>query len=199
MHIKEIIKKSFSECSDIVFPRICLHCKKQISNNFFCELCLSNFELLEREEMKNYSSIKYKTIITFDEIGPISTFYVELKRMALPSLTKVAASYMVCQFLRYESALPDIVVPASESFFGVQYINVVSKEIGKLINRPIKKLFSTLTIPFLSKCSYLKQSSLQAKHILLVMGKFDERKTLEVISQLENRGFKNISILAFCR
>jgi hypothetical protein len=200
MHIKEIINKSLKEGFDIVFPKICIHCKKNgLSNNFFCELCLSTFDLLEKEDMKSYPSIKYNAIIAFDDIGPINTLYQELKKMALPLLAKVAASYMVCQFLKFEINLPDIVVPISENYSGINYTHGISREIGKLINRPIKKMFSQISIPFMSNFSYLRDSSLQDKKLLLVMTRIDEKKAMEAILQLEKKSFKKISILAFCQ
>jgi hypothetical protein len=199
MQIKELIKKSFDECCNVVFPKICLHCKEKISSNFFCESCLSSFDLLEAKDVKIFSNISCSIIAAFDDIGAINTFFLEFKKMAIPVFAKLGASYMVLQYLKSSQPLPDMVVPLSEGVFGVQYTEILAKEVATLLERPVKKMFFQARFAMLQNTLFMKSSALQDKSLLVVMDKLDEKKMSRALDILEKQNFKNISILALCQ
>lgn len=198
MHVKDLIEKSLEQCSNVIFPKICLHCNEKTSNNFFCSSCMESLDLIEKSDFKTLSSISYPLAVAFDDMGLISTFLSELKKMRLPALSKVAASYMVCQYVNFGLDFPDMIVPLSETSFGVKYIDVLAKEIAKLMDRPVKKLFFQSCFATIQNAFFSKHTSLQDKKLLLVTDKVDERKLSGAIYNLEKQGLKNINILAFC-
>ena len=201
MHLKELLRRSFAECSNIIFPKICLHCKEKTSQNFFCSNCLCFFELLEKSEFVKIKNISSPIISSFEDKGPISTFIKELKKMALPALVKVAASYMVCQYLNLLAyPLPDIVVPIGENknTFGIKYNDILAKEVAKLLKRPIKNLFFKTKIAMLQNSFFVKKSTLQKKRMLLITLKIEEQKVKDALHYLQKESFSDIYVLGLC-
>lgn len=199
MQIKEILKKGLDECCNIVFPKICLHCKEQTSSNFFCDNCISSFELLDAKDIKIFPNISYPVVATFEDIGAINTFFIELKKMAIPVFAKLAASYMVLQYLKLGSPPSDVIIPLSDPTFGVKYTDILAKEVAKLLERPVKKLFFHAKILALHELLFVRDSSLQDKSILIVIDKLDEKKISKAVSILEKLNFKKFRFLAFCQ
>lgn len=207
MQMTNFLKSGFEHCLNVLFPKICLHCKKEMSNsNFFCLSCIDYFEFLppssassflELKNVKNAAdSNKYTFIAAFDEMGPGKTLLLEMKRESLPGLMKLAASFMVCQYLKLNNPMPDLVIPlfADES----KYLEILAKEVSKLMNRPMVKLFYQVKIAFWKNSIFVKKTNLQKKKGLLVVDRLDQ-KAKEALELLSKEGFNDITVLALCK
>jgi predicted amidophosphoribosyltransferase len=207
MQKTNFLKSGFEHCCNVLFPKICLHCKKEISNSsFFCPSCIEYFEFLPSSfassfvELKNAKDLneskKITFIAAFDEMGPCKTLLLEMKREALIGLMKLAASFMVCQYLKLNYPLPDLVVP----MFGDEskYLEILAKEVSKLINRPMVKLFYQVKIAFWKNSIFVKKTNLQKKKVLLVVDKVDQN-VKDVLELLSKAGFLDITVLGLCK
>ena len=122
---------------DFFFPKICIHCKEISKKNpFFCNRCLEDFELLEKEDIKKIIDIKI--VSTFDRIGPLNTFFLEIKKEKNLSLIRLAASFMVYQYLNLKYPMPDVLYPLYISK-RYRFIKILTKEVSKIFKRPISK------------------------------------------------------------
>lgn len=198
MLIQEVIKKSVKKITGVIFPKLCIYCKNQTEENFFCSSCLSFFELLEDQKCLELNEKTVPLIECFEETGPISSFLAEAKKMSLPALPKVAASYMVCQYFNFALPLPDLIVPIPEGG-GVQSNQILAKELSLLLKKPMKKIFTPINIGFFSSSHYVKRSSLKAKSVLIVGYDLEEKKLNRLLEKLQNADFEINCILLLVR
>lgn len=197
MQIKELIKKSINYSSHLIFPKICLHCKEEVlMNNYFCPTCVDHLEFIEPSSLSfDLNEKKIPLVVTFDEMGPAKTLLLEVNREST-GLLKLAASFMVCQYLNLNSQMPDFVVPIQQG--KGKHVEILTKEIAKILNRPMFKLFCTAKVAFWQEAFFLKKTCLQNKKILLITDKLD-RNEEKAVSLLLKEGFIDLSILALCQ
>lgn len=174
MLIRDVIKKSVKKISGIIFPSLCIHCKCETKENFFCADCLNFFELIEDNEND-------LIISCFEPSAPINTFVTEAKKMSLLALPKVAASYMVCQYFNFALPLPNLIVPIPDEKRGVQANFILAKELSLLLKKPVKRLFPAGFMNF-----FYPQSSLKDKSILLVGYDLEKTKIRGLIEKLND-------------
>ena len=199
MHVKEIIGNCIKECGNIIFPKICLHCKEKAKVDFFCDECLSSFDLLDTEDIRQYDYLSFPVVTAFDDIGAINTFLSEMKKMKIASLAKVAASYMVYQHMQMGYEIPDIIIPLTDNSYEKRYIDVVTREIAKLFGKPVKKMVYKSKFRILEDMLFVKSPSLQGKRLAVVIDKIDEKKYARAVNMLEKHLFKDVNILSFCQ
>lgn len=191
MPIKEIIRNL--NCSHIIFPKICLHCREKMSEDFFCSSCLNFFQF--HPSISHFIEVDGKIIpyiVTFEKMGPAESLLLEMQRESLPHLYKLAASFMVFHYLNLNYSLPDLVVPVFKN--GVA-LEILAKEIAKLLNRPNIKLFYKLNMGFWQSF-FIKKTTLQRKKVLLITDTF-ALKEKDSIALLLKDGFLDITILSF--
>ncbi len=143
---------------DLIFPTLCLHCRAKTERQMFCAGCIESLELLGQEELSSHRRFINQAVITFAKIGVVESVLSYLKR-GLKPLNKIAASYMVCQLEKEGVSAPDILVPFP-SKNGYKLNEALALEMGKLFERPIKRLFTPLPISVLG-------TSLIVKNLLL--------------------------------
>ncbi len=181
---------------DLIFPTLCLHCQTKTNRQLFCQDCIQSLELLEKEDILLYRrSIDHATI-AFSKMGVAESLFLHLKK-GLKPLSKIAASYMVCQLEKEKIALSDVIVPLP-SKGGYKLNETLALEVGKIFKRPIKRLFLHLSLSFFGSSLVVKKSNLHSKKILLVMALFDEGVAQKAISELQKKGFKDIDLVALC-
>jgi hypothetical protein len=198
MHFGELIKKSFDECSQVIFPKSCLHCGEKVATNFFCDNCLKSFELLEKEKMLTLED-SYPIVTCFVENGPASILLKEMHKMSLPALLKLSASYMSVQYLKSGYPMPDLIIPYVSNFSGFNYLYVLSKEVSKIFKKPIKRLFAIERVALFNDIIGIRKTDLKDKKILLVIDKVDRDEISKIIKELKDRSFKEVYILSLCQ
>jgi hypothetical protein len=92
--------------------------------------------------------------------------------------------------------MPDFVVPIQQG--NGKHVEILTKEIAKILNRPMFKLFCAAKIAFWQEAFFLKKTCLQNKRILLITDKFDKNQE-NAVSLLLKDGFLDLSILSLCK
>ncbi len=197
MQIKDLIK-NLNNCSHLLFPKICLHCgEKILDNDFFCLACSGYFDFLSPPFAFSswvFENNEVPLVATFGEIGPAKSLLLEMRRETIPHLYKLAASFMVCQYLKLDLEMPDFVVPI---FREGNSLEILGREVAKILNRPFFKLFYKINMGFWQSF-FIKKTSLQRKKILLITDIFTEEEKKSV-SLLVKDGFFDVSILSYCK
>ena len=197
MQLKKLVQKGFEGCINIAFPKLCLHCKKPCREHFFCSDCLDLLELLEPGVMLKPCGVFF--VAAFEKFGIVDTILSEIRRPSIPVFSKIAASYMVYQYFRQKGFMPDIIVPFPEKGFGVKHNERLAKEVAKMMQRPIKRLFCKIRTPVLSSVSFFSKTCLSAKTVLFIVDKIDNDGINLVLRELKKISFKKVGILSFCQ
>jgi predicted amidophosphoribosyltransferase len=145
---------------DLVYPPLCLHCKKKLNENLrlVCEECTPFFELLESEgrcphcfvEQERKGACKeclekerwyIRVVACIEKRGPVSSFATLLSSGGMPYLAKTAASFMAVQLERI-SWKPDFLSPLPNPFWrllwrGKSGERLVAEELSKLLGIPL--------------------------------------------------------------
>jgi hypothetical protein len=180
---------------DLIFPTLCLHCHTRTDGKLICQDCSLLLELLAKEDLVKYQYALKEAVITFAKIGVAETLFNHLQKGFRP-LYKTAASYMVCQMEKEQKGLPDLIVPLP-SFGGYKLNETLALELGKLMERPIKRFF--LPLPgFLGPAFTLRKSALVDKKLLLVMALYNEKTAQKAFLDLQKKGFQNLQLIALC-
>lgn len=180
---------------DLIFPQLCLHCQVKTEKQILCSHCVESLELLEKEDLAIYRQQVDLAVIAFAKTAVVESMLLHLKKGLRP-LNKIAASYMVCQLEKENIAIPDVIVPLPTKRGGYKLNESLALEIGKLFERPIKRLFLPLPISILGTSLVVKKSSLMQKKVLLVMAQFDQDLVQKAILELKKKAFQNISLIA---
>ena len=181
---------------DLIFPTLCLHCQTKTDRRLLCRDCIESLELLEKEDLLPYRRLINRAVIAFSKRGAAESLFLHLKKGLRP-LSKIAASYMVCQLDKEKIEVCDVIIPLP-SKSGYKLNETLALEIGKLWKRPIKRLFLPLPISFFGSSLVVKKSNLNSKKVLLVMALFDEELAQRAILELQKKGFNDIELVALC-
>jgi hypothetical protein len=135
--MQKLKAKILNGISEFFYPKICIHCReKSKKNDFFCERCLEDFEMIKREDLEKFEDILM--ISTFERIGPLNTFFLEIKKMKSLALIRLAASFMVYQYLNLiKYPMPDVLVTVFSKRY--KFVKILTKEVSKILKRPILK------------------------------------------------------------
>ena len=193
MQIKQLIKKAVDIGEKAFFPDLCLHCRDYaLKKYFFCEICSNLFEYTNEPFLRGYY---YPTITTFEYTGPVKTLVNELKKQNIPSLVKLAASFLVYRYLNLSMPLPDIIVPVSSNF-GYEQNVCLAKEMSKIFKRPVKKLITKVQMGFFPSFFIVSKTALYKKRVLLITDVVDIKQLNDIYLILNKKGFVDIMTLA---
>lgn len=160
-----IFSRSFSSLSHLLFPPLCLHCKKRREEgmSLFCQPCFELLAILNPQgrcrgcfeefgytnnqicqACRKIASPFTSAAAVFEYEGPAKTWVHALKYGQKPYLAKGAGAFLVAQFLQLNWPLPDALVPVPISWSrwwqrGYNQTELLARIIGKELNRPVIK------------------------------------------------------------
>lgn len=160
MKIFDDLLRSFR---DLLFPPLCLHCRKTIAEEsaYLCSACINALQLIDptercprcfsfeyQPEQKQCPSCQLNTpslhymAAAFDYIGPAASIVRKLKYGNQPYLADGAGAYLVTQFLRLGWPMPDLIIPVPISFThwlerGYNQSELIAKNVANLLEKPL--------------------------------------------------------------
>ncbi|MGA8164795.1 MAG: phosphoribosyltransferase family protein [Waddliaceae bacterium] len=161
----------------------------------------------------------HRIAAVFDHAGPAATLVKKMEKGSQLDLAKGAAAFLALQLAGLGWPLPDVIVPVPISFVrwlqrGYNQRFLLAKSLGKLINRPVRRVLKRVSEEYrqeegpcrqrflLSPRSFrlTKRRDLQDQTLLLVDDVMTTGRTLRCCAETLLEGYpKRIYGLTLCR
>jgi competence protein ComFC len=189
---------------NLIYPPLCIHCHGEMLDDaaLLCSDCLPLLQLIEAQERCPVcfrsrgagsrspcracamgGDLHFDGIAAaFDYIGPAASLIRKMKYGNQPNLARGMAALMITQFLKMEWPIPDLVIPVPITLThwiqrGYNQSALLAKEIGALLNRPVRE-------PLLRRVGDFSQAGLSKDQRILLSG---DAFSLKKEQQLQDR------------
>ena len=199
----------FSALSDLIFPKICIHCGKMAeeSHQTLCSSCFDQIELLKQEGrcLRCFEENRLKICVRcqqlpasfkriagcFEHTGPAASLIDEFKHRGSYFMAKDLAALMVLQFFQLNWPMPDFIIPlpiSSIHFFqrGYEQNRLLVQEMGRFLERPLLNILKKEI--FADEISFKRRSEVSDRILLLVTDQIISDKEIRSCSELLQEG-----------